>query len=82
MVRGQARVSGEAMSAIRKAKIGWRYVLSPVALMHRVRNWRRIGVRNRYYAVRTDPAMIEISLEAAEFLLAHLRYEQLAAHIS
>ncbi len=68
-VLGTARVCDyQTMSLIRKARMAWRYFLRPAALVHWAANWRKIGVRNRYYAERTDPSMVEITLEDAEFV--------------
>lgn len=66
---GTARVAGyEEMGAWHKAKLAWRYFLQPRSLMHWLRNWVKIGVRNRYYSERTDPSMLEITLERTEFV--------------
>jgi nitroimidazol reductase NimA-like FMN-containing flavoprotein (pyridoxamine 5'-phosphate oxidase superfamily) len=68
-VIGTARVCEyETMSSARKARLAWRYFFQPEALWHWLKNWRKLGVRNRYYAERTDPAMVEITLEDAEFV--------------
>jgi PPOX class probable F420-dependent enzyme len=75
--RGVLRVTGKAcvcdiksLSGLRKARLAWRYFLAPGAIRHWMANWRKIGVRNRYYAERTDPAMVEITLGEGEFLAA------------
>jgi hypothetical protein len=66
---GTARVAGyEEMGPLQKAKLAWRYFLQPASIVHWLRNWRRIGVRNRYYSERTDPSMLEITLERTEFI--------------
>lgn len=68
-VSGTARACDyEAMTLLRKARIAWRYFLRPAALAHWAANWRKIGVRNRYYEERTDPSMLEITLEEGEFV--------------
>lgn len=68
-VFGTARVAGyEEMTVWHKAKLAWRYFLQPRSVMHWLKNWRKIGVRNRYYAERTDPSMLEITLERTEFV--------------
>ena len=67
-VVGTARVCDyETMSLMRKGRLAWRYFVRPAALAHWVVNWRKLGVRKRYYAERTDPSMVEITLEDAEF---------------
>lgn len=66
---GTARVADyEEMTAWHKVRIAWRYFLEPRSLLHWMANWRRIGVRNRYYAERTDPSMLTITLDRAEFV--------------
>lgn len=68
-VNGTARVRDyEAMSLSRKARLAWRYFLRPAALAHFARNWRKLGVRRRYYAERTDPSMVEITLHEGELV--------------
>lgn len=68
-VTGTARVCDiKDLTFARKLRLAWRYFLQPKALLHWAANWRKIGVRNRYYAERTDPAMLEVTLEEAEFL--------------
>lgn len=68
-VVGTARVCDyETMSARRKLRLAWRYFLSGGAVRHWLVNWRKLGVRNRYYAERTDPSMLEITLGDGEFL--------------
>lgn len=64
---GRLRDSG-AMSFRRKARLVWRYFLNPAALRHWIAHWRKLGVRRRYYAERTDPVTVEITLDEAEFL--------------
>ena len=56
------------MSGLRKARLAWRYFLRPKAVLHFVSNWRKLSVRKRYYAERTDPAMVEITLEQGELV--------------
>jgi hypothetical protein len=73
-VNGEARVGDyRALSLLRKARLAWRYFLQPRALVHWAAHWRRVGVRNRYYAERTDPSIIEITLGDAEFLVQSTR---------
>jgi hypothetical protein len=68
-VSGTARVRDyDAMSLARKARLAWRYFLRPAALAHWARHWRKLGVRKRYYAERTDPSMVEVTLEDAELV--------------
>jgi nitroimidazol reductase NimA-like FMN-containing flavoprotein (pyridoxamine 5'-phosphate oxidase superfamily) len=68
-VRGTARVCDiEAMSLRRKARLAWRYFFRPAAIAHWVWNWRKLGVRKRYYRERTDPSIVEIVLEDAELV--------------
>ena len=68
-VAGTARVCDiKGLSGMRKARLAWRYFLAPGAIRHWIANWRKIGVRNRYYAERTDPAMVEITLGEGDFL--------------
>lgn len=54
------------MSLARKARMAWRYFLKPAALTHFARNWRKLAVRKAYYRERTDPAVLEVTLDEAE----------------
>lgn len=45
--------------------MAWRYFLKPAALAHFARNWRKLGVRKAYYRERTDPAILEVTLDEA-----------------
>lgn len=65
-VTGAARLSDDEMSLGRKARMAWRYFLGPSALAHWVRHWRKLGLRKAYYRERTDPAMLEVTLDEAE----------------
>jgi hypothetical protein len=68
-VAGTARVCNyESMSPARKARLAWRYILRPTALAHWAANLRKMAVRNRYYSERTDPAVVEITLDDAELV--------------
>ncbi len=58
----------EEMTLVRKARLAYRYFFRPEALAHWAANWRKIGVRNRYYVERTDRSMLEITLEEGEFI--------------
>lgn len=68
-VSGTASVRDiEEMTFRHKLRLAWRYFLRPAALAHWAANWRKLGVRRRYYAERTDPVMLEVTLEGAEFV--------------
>jgi PPOX class probable F420-dependent enzyme len=68
-VSGAARVCGpEHMTRRRTARMAQRYYLRPAAALHWLRNWRRLRWMRRYHEERTDPGVIEVELEAAEFL--------------
>jgi nitroimidazol reductase NimA-like FMN-containing flavoprotein (pyridoxamine 5'-phosphate oxidase superfamily) len=75
---GTARVADyEEMTTMHKVKLAWRYFLQPASIVHWLGNWRKIGMRNRYYSERTDPSMLEITLERAEFVARPVAVEEI-----
>ena len=68
-VTGTARVRERtALTPARKVRIGRRYIIAPRALLHWAANWRKLRVRGRYYAERTDSCVVEITLVEGAFV--------------
>jgi hypothetical protein len=68
-VTGTARLrERSALTLARKLQVARRYIIAPAALAHWLTNWRKLGVRSRYYAERTESCVIEITLGDGEFV--------------
>jgi hypothetical protein len=68
-VTGSATIRARsALTRARKLQIARRYIIAPGALAHWASNWRKLGARGRYYAERPESCVIELTLDAAEFV--------------
>lgn len=68
-IAGTAMLAGrETLTPRRKRKMARRYYLQPRAALHWLRNWRKLRNMRRYYAERTDTAIIEVHLDDGEWL--------------
>jgi general stress protein 26 len=68
-VAGTARIrDSSALTLARKLRMARRYFVGPGAIAHWATNWRKLGVRGRYYAERTETCTIEIALGDGEFV--------------